>query len=514
MVASLLKILVTGIQDERLSFGQNIKLEPFLKVFRRSGRFTTQWYRIDFDVPPQFGQQAQFRIRRLGHLCMRLFVVLTMPDLFTLYQKFRSAAIANGASPTAQILPQFGWTNSLGHAIIQEASIYFANERLDTIDSRLLEILDEFNTPLENLTAVNRLIARNDSNFTPDSFGKSLVPQQIIIPLPFWFSRGDPAAALPTDAISKDEMRVNLQIRDITGLYYTYSRNLQNTSQAQGTSLWPLLSSQMYYTDNVGSIIPGLSPTNQPVKPIPGQSMPSGFSFGDSYVLAEYVYLDEPEANAFRLADLYVPITQHYILNPVQTYGNSQVSVDLDIGNCIKDIYWMVQREEAPSYNAHFLATNDLINAYTRGQVPWWPDSSGLVATEPLWLKPGFAYSNSEPIQGVAVVYEGHLTRTRSMAPVIYRTILPVMEQKKSPWVNRYYYNYPFGVRNSITPQSAPNGEANFDRMKRRELRLTIAPKTGSINRLVYNPFVVYTYAESLNILRIYSGRAGLLFAY
>jgi len=103
MVASLLKILVTGIQDERLSFGQNIKLEPFLKVFRRSGRFTTQWYRIDFDVPPQFGQQAQFRIRRQGHLCMRLFVVLTMPDLFTLYQKFRSAAIANGASPPAQL---------------------------------------------------------------------------------------------------------------------------------------------------------------------------------------------------------------------------------------------------------------------------------------------------------------------------------------------------------------------------------------------------------------------------
>lgn len=512
MVASLLKILATGIQDERLSFGTKISLAPFFKVFRRSGRFTSQWYRIDFDIPPQFGQQAQFRIRRQGHLCTRLYVVLTMPDLFTLYQSFRALA-----PPGSKILPEFGWTNSLGHAIIQEASIYFANERLDVLDSRLLEILDEFNTPLENLTAINRLIARNDSDFSPYSFGSSPTPQKVIIPLPFWFARGDPAAALPTDAISKDEMRVNLQIRDIAGLYYTYSRNVQNTSLAQGTSLWPLISSQIYYTDPSGTVIPGLSPINETVSPLNRTRMPSSFSFGDSYVLAEYIYLDEPEANSFRLADLYIPMTQHYILNPVQTYGNTQVSVELDIGNCVKDIYWMVQREEAPSYNAHFLATNDLSNAYSpiaSIPPPWWPDASGLSATEPQWLKPGFAYSNSEPIQGAAIVYEGQLIRTRSMAPVIYRTILPVMEQKKSPWVNRYYYNFPFGIQNYLTPQSAVNGEANFDRMKRRELRLQISPKLGSVNKLSYNPFVVYTYAESLNILRIYSGRAGLLFAY
>lgn len=519
MVASLLKIIATGVQDERLSFtgpdGQ-VSVEPFYKVFRRSGRFTTQWYRIDFDTPPQFGQQAQFRIRRQGHLCTRLFVVLTMPDLYALQQSFLLQAIAlrPDLDPSSiEILPQFGWTNSLGHAIIQNASIFFANECLDSLDSRLLEILDEFNTPLENLTAINRLIARNDSNFTSQSFGNVPQPQQVFVPIPFWFTRGDPASALPTDAISKDEMRVNLTIRDITGLYYTDSRTSGNTSQADGTSLWPLAGSQIYYTDPSGQVIPDLSST--PVSPLPGAFMQTAqqFTFGDSYVLAEYVYLDEPEANAFRLADLYVPMTQHYTLNPVQSYGNSHVEVDLNIGNCVKDVFWMVQRVEAPSYNAHFLATNDLSDAYSP-IAPWWPDSSGLDATMPKWLKPGFAYSNSEPILGAAIVYEGNYVRTRSMAPSIYRTILPINEQMKSPWVNRYYYNYPFSVDSFSTPQSAPNGEANLDRMKKRELRLQISPQRGAINLTTCNSFNVYTYAESLNILRIYSGRAGLLFAY
>lgn len=531
MVASLLKIISTGIQDERIQFDGKVSAAPFYKVFRRSGRFTTQYYRIDFDNLPQFGQTAYFRIRRQGHLVQRLFLVATMPDIYTAFQTQRAAAAA--VDPSAQLLPTYGWTNSLGHAVVEEASIFFANERLDTLDSRLLEIMDEFNTRLEKTTAINRLIKRNDSNYSVTSFGNTelpsvtLLPTQVVVPLPFWFARGDPAAALPTDAISRDEMRVMVRFRDIAGLYYTDSRVIGNTSQAQGTSLYPLFGAQMYVTDAAGSVVDGIywkvgqNITQPTVTALPGIFSPlqQQLQLGECYILAEYVYLDEPEAVAFRLGDLYIPMTNHYALEPVANRGAASAAVPLNIGNPVRDMYWMTQRVEAPSYNAHFLATRDLSGVNTtespaQSFAPWWPDASGLNAEVSTYLKPGFAFRDSEPISAAAIVYEGSLVRTRSEAPPLYRTILPILEQKKSPWVNRYFYNYPFGIKNLYTPASRSQGEANLDKIKRRELRIQIAPRTGFFDSAIVNSFNIYTYVESYNILRIYGGRAGLLFAY
>ena len=56
MVASLLKVISSGIQDERLDFKHT--LYPFYKVWKKAGRFTTQWARLDFENVPQFGNTA------------------------------------------------------------------------------------------------------------------------------------------------------------------------------------------------------------------------------------------------------------------------------------------------------------------------------------------------------------------------------------------------------------------------------------------------------------------------
>ena len=59
MAASLLRVLNSGVQDSRLLC---TKGEPdislFTKVFIKSGRFTTQWVRLDFDTAPSFGNSA------------------------------------------------------------------------------------------------------------------------------------------------------------------------------------------------------------------------------------------------------------------------------------------------------------------------------------------------------------------------------------------------------------------------------------------------------------------------
>jgi hypothetical protein len=244
-----------------------------------------------------------------------------------------------------------------------------------------------------------------------------------------------------------------------------------------------------------------------------GQGAASGnISLGDAYLLAEYIYLDAPEANRFRLADITLPITQHYPLQPLDTQGLPQAQIQINAPNPVRDIFFYCQPWLAPAYNAHFLATK-YIGSTPQATQPWWPDASGLNALYPSSLKPAFwpDINDSEPITSIALQYEGRLTKFSTENTALFRQILPSLEQKKAPWVNRYYYNIPFGVQHGITPLTQPTGEANYDKITRRELQLTFPKNSanGSSPRLWVRPYV-----ETYNILRIYGGRAGTLFGY
>lgn len=505
MVASLLKVISSGIQDERLTFKHT--LYPFKKIWIKAGRFTTQWSRLDFENVPTFGNTAFFRILRKGHLVSRLFLVAEMPDI---YKPQAAALAANSPDP---VYPRFGWTNSLGHALVQQLTLDIAASRVETIDSRLLEILDEYNTPLEKVPVLNELIRRKDHGFTQTSFGNTLQTEKVIVPLPFWFTRGDPGCYLPIDAIPMDEVRVGITFRGLNGLYYT-DTHVPNTSTADGTSLWPILGSYFYNQDPVAhpEAVP-LSNANGVIQ------MPTALQLGECYIMAEYVYLDQNEANRFRLADLQIPVVQHYAMNPFDSRGLPTARIRLDIPNPTRDIFFMCNRVEAPSYNAYFLATRDLSgNVNTQPsttQIPWWPDAIGLYARAPsLFLRPGFALSDSEPVEGYEIDYEGQLVRFRTQGPALFRSVIPSYEQRKTPWINRYYYNFPLGIQNGYTPFSRPQGEANLDKITKRDLILQFRPNRGKIVGTDIPKYVVYVYAETYNMLRVYGGRAGLMFAF
>lgn len=518
MVASLLKVISSGIQDERLDFKHT--LYPFKKIWIKAGRFTTQWGRLDFENTPTFGNTAYFRILRKGHLVTRLFLVATMPDIYTTQRAAELAAIAQGGT---EAYPKFGWTNSLGHALVEQLTLDIASARVETIDSRLLEVLDEYNTPLEKVPIVNELIKRKDHGFTEKSFGwppngpqlarAEPYRETVVVPLPFWFTRGDFGCALPIDAIPFDEVRVGIRFRNLNGVYYT-DTHVPNTSTEPGTSLWPLSGSNFYSS-------PPPSPSN-PGVPLSGPNgviqMPN-LQLGECYILAEYAYLDQNEANRFRLADLQIPVIQHYAMHPYHTNGLPTARIRLDIPNPTRDIFFMLNRREAQSYNAYFLATRDLtgnVNTLPDGsQMPWWPDALGLYAQAPAsYLRPGFALSDSEPLSGYELDYEGSLVRFRTEGPALFRSVIPSYEQRKTPWVNRYYYNFPLGIQNGFTPFSRPQGEANLDKIKNRDLVLQMRPIRGNVGGTVVPSYIVYVYACCYNILRIYGGRCATLFAY
>ena len=252
MVASLLRILCSGIQDERLAF--KATMYPFYRVWNKTGRFTTQWTRLDFDNVPAFGQTGIVRITRKGHLVTRLFLVAEMPDIWSIQ---RRASVANGSTA----YPRFGWTNSLGHALVAGLTMDIGGSRVESLDGRLMEVLDEFYTPMEKVGIANEGLRRRDTGFTEQTWGwppsEAMIglnqgyKERVVVPLPFWFSRGDMGCALPVDAIGLDEIRCGITFRSASGLYFTGTQPLGQASEAEGSGLWPLEGSRFYTADPV-----------------------------------------------------------------------------------------------------------------------------------------------------------------------------------------------------------------------------------------------------------------------
>lgn len=512
MVVSLLQIIHTGLQDERLlpTKGKP-QISFFQKVFVKAGRFTTAWVRLDFDTRPNFSTQASITLPRQGHLITRLYMVTTMPDIVGPQLKARALTTTAFAGPT------FGWTNSLGHALIQNATIDIGGARVEQLNGRLLEVLDEFNTPLEKTTLMNSLLPRLQNGFNPTSIGWTERPTVAVTPLPFWFSRGDPGVALPIDAINNDQVRLNISFAPLNSLYV--SSACQDISGVRnpvgGEAYYPLLNSPFYQT---GGTTPVFGLTGNPTvstnaSKIPGVTMANSYTLGDTYVLAEYVYLDKPEANKFRISDIQYPIPQHYLFEPSDTNGLPKLNIPLRIPNPTRDLFFFAQRYEAPAYNAPFLASRDL-SGYSVLNAPWWPDASGLNPVNLGSPVPAFSTRQSEPLESLSLVYENKLYRYSNIAPQIFRSLLPAIVQKKTPWVNAYYYNLPFGMEHGVFPTSVPMGEANLDKVEKVELRLQFKPFLGSVNPNNVPRYIVYCFAETYNILRIYGGRAGLLFQF
>jgi hypothetical protein len=517
MVASLLRVLHSGIQDSRLLPPKGKpNVELFSRVLIRAGRFTTQWVRLDFDTRPAFGTKSVITIPRKGHLVARLYLVTTMPDIDTTQAAALQAATQVG---NTFLGPYYTWTNSLGHAILQQATVEIGGVRVEQIDGQLLEVLDEFYTPLEKLELANTILQRNMTNFPQFPAATTGVvgnPVTAITPLPFWFSKGDPGVYLPIDALAADPVKLTIQLSPLSSLYVSSAQRSIATAAAGGDGYFPLAYSQPFYMSSpTGNPVFGLG--GDPTKSvnaaqIPGVRMPE-LLLGDSYIMAEYVYLDAPEANRFRISDIEVPVTQHYAFDPYDTKGASKAAINLRIPNPVRNIFFYAQRYEATFYNAPFLATRDLSGSDATA-APWWPNAVAINSKVPGLIQPAFVFRDSEPISGIQLNYEGSLVRYSTTSPSLFRSFVPSYEMKKSPFINRYYYTFHFGLNHGGAPPSLPCGEANLDIITTIDLQLEFKPFRGYSDLNAVPRYIVHVWAESYNVFRVYAGRGGLMFAY
>jgi hypothetical protein len=512
-VPDLFKIVARGLQDERLQPG--IKgvpsIDRYVSVYKATTRWAAQFVRIDFDTLPDFGGQASVTIPRRANFVHRLFLVVVLPDIYSIQNQ---AAIAAGDTSILKqqnfLGPTFGWTNSIGHAIIQSITLEIGGVAIASLDGRLLEVLDELYEPPEKLPVKNKLIGRVE-NYNSFSL-LALEPLTVRVPLPFWFTQ-NLAQSLPIEALSVDTVRCQVKFAGVENVYYTTARVNELNHDYEEKACNPpgampgIQGATFYQKDSTSPTkIYGASDKDPFYgingRTIPDIKVPSKLHFQDAYLLAEYISVDNYEAINLRKGDLEYKVPLYNRLDVQDTNGQPYVRTTIPFNNPTQDIMWMFHNPEADRFNNPFLASRDLSGTDTSFFAPWNTTTDR------------FQYAFSEPLAEVALYYNG-TQRFKHTTPALFRTLLPLLHYRKAAHFWRYIYVYPFSHGpgcwddKELGNPYQPKGLANFDKLSRKEIVFTMqADRFGK-----YPPLQLHLWTTTWNVLRIYGGRAAMLFA-
>ena len=123
----LLQLVATGKQDMFLT--GNPQISFFKMVYRRHTNFATECQPMYFDGTPNFGQRITCLIPRRGDLLGRVYLDVTLPLLRDISQN------------------PLSYTNSIGHALIQEITFEVGEQEIDRQTGEWMEIWTEVTTP-------------------------------------------------------------------------------------------------------------------------------------------------------------------------------------------------------------------------------------------------------------------------------------------------------------------------------------------------------------------------------
>jgi hypothetical protein len=495
--ASMLRIVGYGLQDlERLNPPRGQPSTKFYTaVLRPRSRWASQWRRVEFDNLADFGRRATTTLPILGEFITRATLVVELPDIYAP----QAAAEAAVSSPSVLIGPYWSWTNGLGHAICSNVEFSIGSQVIDRFDSRLLEVIDEQNAPVEHWDSTNAMIGRDPSAYTQFA-ARGLRPTQtrpltLEVVFPFWWNRGPGPQALPIQALAKEKVQITVDFRTIQECVYTDGRvnPLNPGLEATQAGPMPLIAGCGFYTTNEATGVPiydmtrvgvGTPLTTTPLgEVLAGYTMPREFHFQDAYWIVEYVSLEDREAAAFRMADLQIPIEQHVAVPVYPTNGLRELRIPLGQGGLVRDMTWVAQREEATDYNAYFLYSRDLGPPDASGSfIPWWPDTR----VPPDWdfgdgyVRPAFADRQSEPIREATLWLAGR-RRFEHDGPSLFRSLIPALGSARTPLIDRYIYKYDFGFWPTgglsealYKARDEVRGFANWDKIQPKEFALSM----------------------------------------
>ncbi|KAF6250463.1 major capsid protein [Scenedesmus sp. NREL 46B-D3] len=169
----------------------------FKSVWRRPTPHAVEAVLQSWNGTADFGRKCSCTIARIGDLCHRLWLQVTLPAL----------------------PPALRWTNAVGLALVKLAECELGGVVLDRHVAEWEDAWSELSHDQGKRKGFNRMVGRLE-DWDPRDDAKCLGSQDatLYVPLSFWFSGSEPGNALPLVAITYHALRINLEFRRLDEL--------------------------------------------------------------------------------------------------------------------------------------------------------------------------------------------------------------------------------------------------------------------------------------------------------
>lgn len=526
MAGGLIQLVAFGEQNIYLTNDPQITF--FKVVYRRHTNFSTEPIQQPFTHIPDFGRRVTCILSRNGDLIRKIYLVAILPRI----PNFKDA------NDNIDQLAKFAWVRKIGYALIQRVEVEIGGESIDIQYGDWLNIWDELTLPNRK----NRdILLGNVTELTDYSNGKP--QYQLFIPLEFWFNRWAglalPAVSLqynhikinvdfqdfsnlytlaPTHYINVDNDFVNFEpfeyiIQTVNGVSSLaqfvhfdiinralYLKRISDNGFLSVTVTDPSLIQTedairaiLYATDVNGNyinqqyFITGLTTEFEAMPQINATETVylnttvnfNNISLVDSYLLVEYVFLDEEERVRFSQAK-HEYLIEQIIYNGENTINGVNQKFKLSFTQPCKELHWVTQLTLAQN-----LRNNDTFN-YTDSMVR--DEFDQLIG--------------GNIIQNMTIEFNGQ-DRISFRDFDYFGSVQPYQHHTHSPSTGIGVYSM------CLHPEKLqPSGSANFSRIDNLRMRLSV------ITTITFQYTAkLRVYAMVYNVLRIANGISGLVFS-
>lgn len=323
MPGAMVQLNSRGEQDRWLNCKP--KLFLFKTTFKPHGGFAFQIFEESFNTSA-FGETSVCSLPRDVDLITNITLRIQLPSLNltdiakgNVCRKDIDLTCNCSKCDKTYVAPTcFGWTNSIGHAIVDEYSFNIGNKCINKSTGEWLDWKTEFSQTSEKKAGYWEMTGKRDpASFKPSSLSGS---QDLLVPLELYFT-GKSDHAFPSCAINEETQNITIKWKPFDDCWVTSKSGSRP------------------------SIVPRIRAS----------------------LIVECVYLDEIERNKF------INQSHLYLIKQVQKTGptffsknNRIATVNLDILHPVTSMYWAVKRvdikQRSSSKDPDFTYGNDHYN--------------------------------------------------------------------------------------------------------------------------------------------------------
>jgi hypothetical protein len=317
MASGRVELASTGIQDSFITDSPQITF--FQKHFKKHTQFALDTIDNGVDGTPAFGNRITCVIPRKGHLIKTIYMKVRLSALYevSVTELDHCGCNVDGIGGAAD--PQFGYTDSICHAMIEYADILIGGQLVERITGEYMEIYSELFMSDAHQESLKYTIGKTGTklglgpaNGTYGTYGK--FPREFIVSLPFYF-HNKPSLAIPLCAIDKQEVEVHIKFRKLEELY---------------------------------------------VSPIANPSSTAAGEIESVSITVEYAYITPEEIQYIKNSPTDYVISQVQISRTSLESNLTSSHFRLNFTNPVKEMYFVVQtRDTARLENDHFNYSND-----------------------------------------------------------------------------------------------------------------------------------------------------------